>query len=85
MKIRFTELPIGSCYLKGKKTNKKVEEERSASIGLSGKVNTRKMKQDPEVEPTPCPLRYLGVGLRRHPDAVVEIGDGNLLKKRRKS
>lgn len=84
MKIRFTELPVGSCFLKGKGAQKKVDEGKISSVGLHGKVRTRSVKGDPEIEPTPCPLRYLGVGLKRHPDLVVEIGDGNLLKRRKR-
>jgi hypothetical protein len=80
MKIRVHEIPIGSCFLQGKSVKKKVGDDKAAVVGLSGRVSTRKLKGDPEVEPTACPLKYLAVGLRRHPDAVVEIGDGNLLK-----
>lgn len=76
MKVRLSEIPVGSCYVQGRKgeTKKKVSDGKVASIGKTGKVSTRKMRGDPEVEPSTCPLRYLGVGLRRHPDQVVEIG-----------
>lgn len=84
--MRFTDLPIGSCYLDPKKGDlrKKVGDKKLASVKDSGKVKTRKVKGDPEVEMTSCPLRYLGVGLRRHPDMVVEIGDGNITKSPRR-
>lgn len=86
MKIRFTELPVGSCFLDTKgDMKKKVADTKMAVVLGSGKVSTRKVKKDPEVDPSPCELRYLGVGLRRHPDLVVEIGDGNTIKGRRKS
>jgi len=87
MKIQLSGVPVGSCYLHGKKSEirKKLEDGRSASINGRGKVRYGKPKGDPEVEMIEaCPLRYLGVGLRRHPDAVVEIGDGNILKRRRR-
>jgi hypothetical protein len=87
MKVRLSEVPIGSCYL-GKKSQilKKVDEGKASTIALSGRVSTKRTKGDPEVEMIEaCPLKYLGIGLRRHPDLVVEIGDGNILKKRRRS
>lgn len=82
MKVRLSEIPAGTCFLQGKKTKKKVEGDRIAT--MNGKrVKYRKQRGDPAVQPVPCPLRYFGVGLRRHPEHVVEIGDGNLLKERR--
>lgn len=84
MKIRLSEVPVGACYQKGKKVLKKVEGDRIASVGLGGRVSMRKIQGDPEVDMVEaCPLKYLGVGLRRHPDLVVEIGDGNLLRRRK--
>lgn len=86
MKVRLSEIPVGSCFLHGKGMKKKVGDGRTAFVGLNGRIKTRAMRGDPTVEPIACPLKYLGVGLRRHPDQVVEIGDGNILKrKRRKS
>lgn len=83
MKVRFGELPVGSCFMHGRSAlRKKVGDEKTATVRGNGKVSTRKMKGNPEVEPSPCPLKYLGVGLRRHPDAVVEIGDGNIVERR---
>lgn len=85
MKIHFSELVVGSCFIHGRKRRlgKKVEDGKASSVGKSGRVNTRAVKSDLEVEPEPCPLRYLGVGLRRHPDQMVEIGDGNILHPRK--
>jgi hypothetical protein len=83
MKIKLSGIPIGTCYIaKNGDMKKKVADRKIASVKLSGRVNMRKVKGDPEVEPTPCSLRLFGVGLRRHPDVMVEVGDGNLLKKR---
>lgn len=89
MKVKFTELPVGSCFIHGRGggalghggggMKKKVGEAKASSVKANGRVSTRKVKGDPEVEPSPCPLRLLGVGLRRHPEGVVEIGDGDLL------
>lgn len=85
MKLRLSEVPVGSCYTAGKskKVLKKIEDGRAASIGLGGRVSMRATKGDPDVDLIEaCPLKYLGVGLRRHPDVVVEIGDGNILRPR---
>lgn len=83
MKLSFSQIPIGGCFLQGKKERKKVGDDKVATFGLGARVNTRKIKSDPEVEQITCPLRFLGVGLRRHPDAIVEIGDGNPFKNRK--
>lgn len=86
MKIRLSEVPVGSCFL-GKKDKifKRLEDGKAASINPAGRVSTKKTSGDPEVEMIEaCPLKFLGVGLRRHPDLVVEIGDGNILKKRKR-
>ena len=85
MKLPLNEVPVGSCYTAGKskKVLKKIEDGRVASVGLSGRVSMRSTKGNPDVELIEaCPLKYLGVGLRRHPDVVVEIGDGNILRPR---
>ncbi len=83
MKIYLSEIADNGCYRHRRKIRKKLADGRSASISPKGKVSLRTLKGDPEVVPVPCPLKYLGVGLRRHPDTVVEIGDGNILKKRK--
>lgn len=84
MKVRISDLPVGSCFLAPKGgRKKKVSDEKVATVKENGKVSYRKLKTDPEVEPTPCEIRELGVGLRRHPDFMVEIGDGNTQKRRR--
>lgn len=87
MKIRFTEIPLQGCFVDGKgREKKKIAENRMVDVGESdGKVRYRKVKGNPEVEPMDaCPLRLLGVGLRRHPERVIEIGDGNVLERRKK-
>lgn len=82
MRVRFTEIPVGSCCTLGKngEVKKKVGEHKTLYIKDNGKVSTRKVKGDPEVEPTNCPLRYLGAGLRKHPEVLIQIGDGNILE-----
>lgn len=77
MKIKLSELPIGSCFTRGKgKVQKKVGEGKVASAGMRGKAKTRTQKGDPLVEQRGCTLHLIGIGMRRHPDEVVEIGDG---------
>lgn len=84
MKIPLSHIPVGGCFLQGKKIRKKVGDDRVASFGLGGRVKTRKTTANPDVEQASCPLRFLAVGLRRHPDVIVEIGDGDILKRERK-
>lgn len=85
MIVNLSELPVGSCFRQGKAIKKKIEGEKTATVAMNGRVKTRKVRGNPQVEPVPCTLRLFGVGLRRHPDQVVEIGHGNLLKKRDES
>lgn len=82
MKIRLSGVPVGTCFNDKHGERKKVAERKVAKVKPNGRVSMRKIKGDPEVEPTPCSLRLFGVGLRRHPDVMVEVGDGNLLKRR---
>lgn len=86
MKMKFSELAMGSCCIHGKnqEIKKKVGEHKALMVRDNGKVSTRKVKGDPDVDSAICPLRYLGVGLRKHPDTVVEIGDGNILARRQR-
>lgn len=80
MKVRVSEIAVGNCFIQGKKEKKKVGDDKCSTVAMNGRVSTRTIKGDPEVEYTTCSLKYLAVGLRRHPEAVVQIGDGNLLK-----
>ena len=84
MRMKFTELALGSCFTlgKSKKEKKKISEREWLIVKDNGKVNRRKMKGDPEVDYAHCPLRYLGVGLPRVPDQLIEIGDGNILDRK---
>ena len=78
MKIRLSELSAGSCFLRGRKgkVEKKVEGDRIASRGKAGKVRTRPVRGDPEVQSVSCPLWAIGIGMRHNPSEIVEIGDG---------
>lgn len=84
MKVKLSSLPEFSCFGKKGSEKKKIEDGRVAAVGPKGRVSIRKAKGDPEVEPISCPLKLFGVGHRRHPDVVVEIGDGNILSPKRK-
>jgi len=85
MKVKLSNIQVGTCFTDAKgNERKKVGERKVASVSLSGRVKMRKVKSDPEVEPSPCSLRLFGVGLRRHPDVIVEVGDGNPLKGRKR-
>lgn len=79
MKVKLSELPELSCFTtkngKGKKFKKAVDG-RVISKGKGGKARIRTPKGDPEVEQAACPLDMIGLGMRKHPDEVVEIGNG---------
>lgn len=86
IKMKLSDIPVQSCFIDKKgEMKKKVGDGKIATVReRDGRVKTRKVKGNPEVEPTPCSIRYFGVGLRRHPEQLVQIGDGNLLKARKK-
>ena len=77
MKVRFSELPVGSCFTgrDGRTVRKKVADNRVLTVGRGGKPRTRKQKGDPQVKTAGCSLRLIGAGLKRHPETVIEIGD----------
>lgn len=84
MKVKFSELPELSCFTggRGRGVRKKVEDGKYVTVGKGGKIRARGQMGDPDVNSVPCPLKYIGVGLRGHPDQVVEIGDGRPRRKR---
>lgn len=82
VKVHVSEVGVGSCFFQGKKLKKKVADDRALSV-TNGKVRTGKVKGDPKVVATTCPLEMLGLGMPRHPEMIVEIGDGNPLRRRR--
>lgn len=84
MKIRVSEIGIGSCFFMGKKEMKRAEDGRIITITPSKRTKYPKVNEDKEVETKICSLSMLGVGMRKHPDLVVEIGDGNILKNRKR-
>jgi hypothetical protein len=85
MKVRLSSLAVMHCFVgKGGALRKKVSGGRIASVGSKGKVSYKKVKGDPEVEPAPCDLRLFGVGYRKNPETVVQIGDGNILRREKR-
>lgn len=87
MKVKFSDLPILSCFMgKNGEMKKKVAERKAATVGENDRrVRTRKVKGNPEVDECACSIGLFGVGLRRHPDMIVEIGDGNTMKRKNKA
>jgi hypothetical protein len=83
MKIRTSEVPVGSCFMQKNSLKKKVAENKATVRKMSGKLSTRKIKGDPEVEQVTCPLEMLGVGMRRHPETMVEIGNTKPSKRKK--
>lgn len=78
MMMRFSELPAGSCFVtkRGRTVRKKLDGSKVVTVSAAGRVRTRNQKGDPNVNSLGCPLTFLGVGLRKHPEQVVEIGTG---------
>ncbi len=78
MKMKFSDLPAGSCFTtkRGRTVRKKVDGSKVVTVTKKGHVRTRAQKGDPTVATKGCPITFLGVGLRRHPEEVVEIGVG---------
>lgn len=73
---RLSELSEGHCYRKpGRKgLRKKLSDGRIAEVATDRRVRFRGERGDPLVEPVSCPLKYLGIGQRKHPEAVIEVG-----------
>lgn len=74
---RLSDLSPGHCYRKpgrGSVLRKKLSDGRIAEVGTDRRVKFRKERGDPLVEQISCPLKYLGIGQRRHPEAVIEVG-----------
>ena len=81
MKVKLSSLTEFQCFLDGRGKEKKlVENGRVLSVNAKGKVSYKKVKGDPEVEPKPCSISLFGAGHRRHPDVLIQIGDGNILR-----
>lgn len=74
---RLSELAPGHCYRKpgrGAVLRKKLGDGRIAEVAADRRVKFRKERGDPLVEPISCPLKYLGIGQRHHPETVIEVG-----------
>lgn len=76
MKAKLSDLPDGSCFTQGGRLKKKLPDGRVAMVAAGGKVRTRTPKGNPTVSVAACPLHMLGVGLRKTPDMMIEIGNG---------
>jgi len=74
--MRLSDLPPGSCFKQGKSLKKKLPDGRVVSVNPKGRVRITTPKSDPVVNSTQCELPILGVGLRKHPELMVEMGNG---------
>lgn len=77
MKMRLSDLPPGSCFKQGKAVKKKLSDGRVVTVSPKGRVRVADPKGDPMVSSVSCELKFIGVGLRRHPEQVVEMGTGS--------
>lgn len=76
MKGRISELSPGTCFKQGKTMKKKLADGRVVSVTKKGKVRIVAPKTDPVVSAVSCDLHFLGLGLRKHPELMVELGNG---------
>ena len=76
MKARISELSPGTCFKQGKAMKKKLVDGRVVSVTSKGKVRIVTPKADPVVSSVSCDLHFLGLGLRKHPELIVELGNG---------
>jgi hypothetical protein len=74
IRTKLSGVVPGQCYLRGRALRKKLGDGRSAEVGRDQRVRVHAERGDPEVSVVPCPLKYVGVGLRGHPEKVVEMG-----------
>jgi hypothetical protein len=74
--MRLSELSPGSCFKQGKSTKKKLSDGRIVSVSPKGKVKIIVPKNDPLISSVSCDLQMLGLGLRKHPEFMVEMGNG---------
>jgi hypothetical protein len=84
--MRLSELQPGSCFRQGKTTKKKLSDGRIVSVIQKGKgkgqVKFIVPKNDPLISSVSCDLQMLGLGLRKHPEFMVEMGSGRPLRTR---
>ena len=88
MKMKLSELAPGSCFRRGKRSGvrKKLPDGRVLTISEKNgkkKKRIRAIKGDPAIESAECPLDFLGEGLRKTPDSIVEIGSREMQRRRR--
>lgn len=76
MRGRISELAPGTCFKQGKTLKKKLPDGRVVSVSPKGKVRIAEPKSDPVVSSVSCGLNMLGLGLRKHPELMVEMGNG---------
>jgi hypothetical protein len=76
VKGRISELSPGTCFKQGKTMKKKLADGRVVSVTAKGKVRIVAPKTDPVVSAVSCDLHFLGLGLRKHPELMVELGNG---------
>ena len=76
MKTRLSQLQPGDCFKQGRTLKKKLSDGRVVWATPKGKVRTVTPKNDPVVSQTSCDLSMIGLGLRKHPEIMIEMGNG---------
>lgn len=76
MKTRLSALRPGECFRQGKTLKKKLTEDTVVWATPKGKVRTATPKNDPAVSAESCSLNLIGLGQRKHPELMIEMGSG---------
>lgn len=76
MKARLSQLSPGDCFKQGRTVKKKLPDGSVVWATPKGKVRIVTPKTDPVVSSVSCDLTMLGLGLRKHPEVMIEMGNG---------
>jgi len=76
VKRRLSDLRPGECFKQGKTLKKKLTEDTVVWATPKGKVRTATPTSDPAVSVASCSLHLIGLGQRKHPELMIEMGNG---------
>jgi len=76
VKARLSDLQPGDCFKQGKTLKKKLSDGNVVWATPKGKVRIVAPKGDPVVSSASCDLHLIGLGHRKHPEMMIEMGNG---------